>query len=324
MKNRALNLILLIAFVVLPSVVLAGDFEGPLHIKNSHPLFLAMGSPELLSAKTGNSASVGLTYASTYMPDRSQAWSFGVDLETAVLDLRLKKVLANGLEVSIDLPLISNNSGVLDGPLASYHNAFGFPDYGRSERPKNEFLFQVTRNGKTVIQGENGGISLGDIRLGIKKELYSGGPLISLQGFVNLPTGDPDTGYGSGRVNGGASVLLNKALNSTVMAYFNAGFGIIDTLAAQESVKLKNYLYGGAGVEWALSGKWRLNAQFFAQQSPLRTTGVRDIDTTSSLLSLGGRYRVGKQSAIGISLTEDPSTAGAPDFMVALDYTYHF
>ncbi len=44
----------------------------------------------------------------------------------------------------------------MDDLLRSYHNAFGFPDYGRSNRPDNEFLYEVSRNAVLVIKGESG------------------------------------------------------------------------------------------------------------------------------------------------------------------------
>lgn len=302
----------------------AADFEGPLHIRNSHPMFLATGSPSLISAEPENALQLDFTYSSTYMLDRSQNWFFGIDLEAAVLEIGLKKKIGDSTELSLDVPVISYNSGFLDSPLASYHKAFGFADYGRSERPLNDFLFNVTRDGREVFQGKSGEIALGDIRIGVKRALTLKDPLISIQAFANLPSGDPDRGYGSGRINGGAALLLNKRLGSKVMAYLNAGYGLIDRIEAKESVSLRNYLYGGAGVEWACSKKVLLNGQVFFQQSPFRDTGVRDIDTVSSVLSFGGRYRLGGKSTLGFSFSEDPTTAGAPDFMVGFDYKYRF
>ncbi len=35
---------------------------------------------------------------------------------------------------------ISFNSGFMDAFLSSFHKTFGFPDYGRSGRPGNDFL----------------------------------------------------------------------------------------------------------------------------------------------------------------------------------------
>jgi hypothetical protein len=63
-------------------------------------------------------------------------------------------------------------AGFMDGFLEEYHDTFGFSDYGRSERPKNEFLYEVKRDGALIIQGKSG-VRLGDIRLALKKSLIS-------------------------------------------------------------------------------------------------------------------------------------------------------
>ncbi|NOZ24803.1 MAG: DUF3187 family protein [Nitrospirae bacterium] len=301
---------------------MAAGFEGPLYIRNSLPVFLTLGSPSMLSAAGEDSVDVDLTYSSTYIVADSSEWSFGFDLEAAIMDIRLRKlILDDSMEVGIDIPVLSFNSGFLDGFLETYHDAFGFPDYGRSRRPPNDFLFEVTRGSDTVVTGESGGIALGDIRIGLKKTVYGGDPLVSVYGYVELPTGDPGDGYGNGALDASVALLVNKAVGGSVMTYFNAGAVFTGGLRAEENVDLEDYLYGGAALEWRCSGRVSLNAQFFIQGSPFGSTGIRAIDEVSTILSFGGRYRTGS-GALELSFSEDTNTAGAPDFMIGLGYRY--
>ena len=56
-----------------------------------------------------------------------------------------------------------------------------------------------------------------------------------------------------------------------------------------------------------------------AQSSPYPDTDISQIDTPGVLLVLGGRYSAGSGS-YELSLTEDPNTSGAPDFVLNATY----
>jgi hypothetical protein len=59
------------------------------------------------------------------------------------------------------------------------------------------------------------------------------------------------------------------------------------------------------------------------QSSPYPETGIRQVDSLSILLILGGRYYFDR-SALEFSLTEDPNTAGAPDFTLNVAYAWKY
>jgi hypothetical protein len=134
-------------------------FEGPLQVKNQFPLFLDVDAPFLETASIENSFSANFSYSSVYLVRESSEWSIGLDMEIAELDLRFRKNIKDFIEVGVDLPFLSFNSGFMDDFLRSYHNAFGFPDYGRSNRPDNEFLYEEgQKRGRFYL--ENAGDSI--------------------------------------------------------------------------------------------------------------------------------------------------------------------
>jgi hypothetical protein len=317
---------LTILFVLIFTTAPAWSFEGPLVIKNGQPLYAALNSPSLVSAEPENTLNINFSYSSTYLVDGSQDWFVGFDLEAAMLDIQYKRVVADGLELGFDVPVIRYGSGFLDSEIDSYHSLIGLPNaYGRRDRPRNNFLLDITHSGTEVIRGRPSHSALGDIMLEAKKNLYhNDSSSISVQTFLNLPTGDPDNGYGSGRVNGGIAALINEQVRKDVMVYANAGFGLLHELAALEHVELKNYYYGGAGFEWIFSPKVLLNLQMIVQSSPFPKTGIVGIDNPSMMASFGGRYIFDDRSSFGLSVTEDPNVAGAPDIMMGFDYRHKF
>jgi len=324
MKKTPLCFAIIIYF--LATIASAGDFSGPLAIKNGHPLYAALGSPSLVSAEPDNSIDINFSYSSSYLVAGPGDWHFGIDMETALLDVNLKHSAGKELEVGIDLPIIRYGAGFMDDFIDTYHRVLGMAGaYGRHDRPRNEFLLDVTSHGKQVIHGEPGETKLGDVMLEIKKVIFSQGMnVVSVQGFLNLPTGDPDSGQGSGRTNGGGAVLINMGLRSELMLYANAGIGLIEKLKALQEVNLKNYYYGGAGLEWRYSERLSLDLQMFIQSSPFPTTEEDSIDFASMMSSVGGRYKIDAASSFGVAVTEDPFAAGAPDFMMSIDYRHGF
>ncbi len=298
-------------------------FEGPLQVKNQFPLFIYLNAPYPESAATGDSFYAGLSHSSVFMTKNSQNWSVNLDMEITELNLRLKKVIPGFFEFGIEVPVVVSASGFMDGFLESYHKTFGFSDYGRDTRPANSFLYEVRRDGAVVIQGRNGDIGIGDLRLTAKREIRSNDPVISIRAEVELPTGSASQGQGSGSIDTGLTLLLDKKISERIISYWNAGVIFPGVLRAKEAVALRTSFYGGAAIEAAIWNHFSLIVQAMFQTSPFPKTDIGSIDRVAALLTFGGRYSSGKNS-LEFSLTEDPNTAGAPDVTFNLTYRRRF
>ena len=294
-------------------------FDGPLQVRNQFPLFLYLNTPYLESALVENSFSASLSYSSLNLVENSSEWDIGLDMEIAELDLRFRKNIRDFIELGIELPILSFSSGFMDGFLNSYHDAFGFPDYGRSNRPDNEFLYEVRRNRDLVVKGKNGHIGIGDIRLTFKKPLLNSDPAISIKGDIELPTGDAKAGYGNGSIDAGISVLMDKKLSEYFKSYLNIGAVFPGNLRGHEEINLREFFYGGAAIEASFWKNISLIGQVFVQGSPFPKTDISSVDRLAVLLSLGGRYSSGNNN-FEFSLTEDPNTSGAPDFTLNFSF----
>ena len=310
-----LIIISLILFVSSP----ASSFEGPLQVNNLFPIFLHADQPYLEKAGMESSMSYSLSHSSTYTVQSSGHWDIFLDMEITGLNLRYKRIIKDVAEFDMDVPVLIIGGGFMDGTLADYHNAFGFPDYGRSARPENDFLYEVRRDGNLIVKGRSG-LRLGDIRLAVKKPLItSDGFILSVRGDLELPFGNAREGYGSGSMDAGLALLLDKKITDIIMTYANLGVAFPGDVRGYEKLDLKNFVYGGAGVE-AYIGK---GVSFLAQiqgQSPIYPeTDLLAVDRDAYLLVIGGRYKTGKRS-FDLSLTEDINTSGAPDFILNLTY----
>jgi hypothetical protein len=318
-KSIFLILFVFLLFLSLPSFA----FEGPLRVKNQFPLFLHLDAPVLESAVTENSFSAALSHSSVFLTRNSANWSVDLDMELTELDLRFKKVIPGLFEVGLEIPILSLESGFMDGFLDSYHKTFGFPDYGRDARPVNSFLYEVRRNGALVVQGKNGEIGIGDVLLTLKREILKNDPAVSIRAEIELPTGDASDGHGSGGIDTGLTLLVDKRISERFMSYWNAGVIFPGSLRARDEVALRTSFHAGAGVEAAIWKHFSLLGQIMFQTSPFPKTDIGSVDRIAALLTFGGRYASGKNS-LEFSLTEDPNTAGAPDVTFNLTYKRRF
>ncbi len=157
----------------------------------------------------------------------------------------------------------------------------------------------------------------------LKKEITEADPVISVLADIELPTGNARVGYGNGSYDTGVALLLDKDLGVSTRLYGNIGAVFPGDLRAYQTVTLNDFYYAGAGVEIRPWERWGLLAQLTAQTSPFPHTGIYQIDDTGMLLVMGGRY-YGQNGSCEFSLTEDPTTAGAPDFILNVTYKKKF
>ncbi|MEW6187678.1 MAG: DUF3187 family protein [Thermodesulfobacteriota bacterium] len=326
LMKRSLPAIGLFAVLWLIRSSLPGSLcAGPLEIKNQFPLSLHLNTPYPESAEIRDTFRVQLFYSSIFFMRENPTWSIRMDFETTELVFSLRKCLSDSLEAGLDLPFLSFNSGFMDRGLEWYHTTFGFANYGRSSRPANQFLYRIRKNQDLLLEGEQGGAGLGDLRISGKKVLWKhkNQPLLSLKTSLELPTGDPNKGYGNGGVDWGISVQLEKKLGRLLQANLNLGLVAPGDLKTSPLIDLRTYYYGCIGVEAEATPAFSLLGQFSVQTSPFPTTGIKRMDNPALMFSLGARYQLGR-TFWECALTEDLNGSGAPDFIFGFSFKQKF
>jgi hypothetical protein len=314
---------LLIAVLLLCCPQAAQAFDGPLQVRNQLPLLLGLAPPYLEGAGVRDSLSISLTHSSISVVESSTDWSYYVDIELTELDVQLRKSMGSRTEVGLQVPVLRPTGGFFDPPLADFHRFLGMGDYGRSERPDNTFLYTVAHDGKPAVQGVNDRTGIGDISLTLKRQLRTSAPVISVLGTIEAPAGDARTGYGSGSWDFGVSLLSDWDLAPAYRLYAMTGVVFPGDIKGYQTIPLHTYGYAGIGLEAAWWERFHVIVQTVVASSPLPDTGIWQLDWPGILLTFGGRYAFGR-SSIEFSLTEDPNTAGAPDFMANMGWTVKF
>ena len=296
---------------------------GPLHVQNRYPLylmFLTPGPDTPNVIETGRLlVSLSADYTSLYIDEQSRDWSVLMDMEMTVVDLGLTYGVTQRMNLSLKLPFISMNGGFLDKPLASYHDFFGFPDYGRPDGPVDEFGYQLTVDGDAWFDAQPGGLHPGDGVVSAKIQLAGGdnaqGLCSSLLAVLKIPTGDSGHGFGSGQYDQ-ALMILNRYRQSPLILYLNPGVILLsDPETDGADVSVNNMMTILTGIEYEASDRWSWVGQLNYLTSPLAHTGIPQLDQDSLELALGFCLSLSDRSVLEFAFCED-LTRSAPDFTV--------
>ena len=326
-------LLALFLFFSLPATV--QSFSGPLQVKNQFPIFIHANQPYLEKAIPETSFSASLSHSSVFTVQSSGAWVIDMDMELTELNLRYKHHISSIGEFGIDLPFIKFADGFLDGFLESFHDLIGVPDlYGRSSRPKDDFLYEIRHGQFTDLLAERGsgvpgntavvlgrtGTGIGDIRLTFKRPLIvSERYTLSIKGDLELPTGDAKEGYGNGSADAGVYILYDRLLTDNILSYWNIGAVFPGDVNGYMNIDLNNFIYGATSLEIDISQTWDILFQLQAQSPIYPETDLLAVDENAYLLVFGCRYYKDNNS-FEFSITEDLNSTGAPDVTANLSY----
>jgi hypothetical protein len=318
MKSSCRAAVVILLFFLYP-ISSAMSFEGPFQVKNLYPVFLHADQPYLEKASVEHSMSCSLSHSSTYTVQESEDWVIHLDMEITEINFRYKRTIKDFIEFDLDIPVLIIGSGFMDGFLEDYHDAFGFGDYGRSQRPNNKFLYEVRKDGDLIIEGKSG-TRFGDIRVALKAPLISSDALnVSIKADIEIPVSNAKQGFSNGSLDAGASILIDRSITEKIMTYWNFGVVFPGDVRGYEKINLKNFIYGGAAIEVDTGRGVHLMTQLLGQSSIYPETDLQAVDRDAYLIVFGGRYRKEGKS-MELSLTEDLSTSGAPDFIINLTY----
>lgn len=254
--------------------------------------------------------------------------SFLFDFELTRANVALQYGWLDRLAVGLEIPMLYTWKGFLDEPIKAFEDATGFKRTIRFARRQHLFSYLLQKDGRTVLRGTSGAIGIGDIAVSAKALLREEGhlaPAIAGRFALKLPTGDDDRALGSGEVDIGLGVALEKTLGPARL-YFNAGLTIptgepfagtgIDSLPM-----LSGFLTG----EYRLTERFSLLAQFNGVSPPVRNTGL-DIDNPTFEILAGFSWVIpGLPVVWQAGLMEDlNNTNRTADFALFMSWSMFF
>jgi hypothetical protein len=226
--------------------------------------------------------------------DQHDADAFLFDFELTRANLALQYGVFDRLAIGLEIPLLYTWKGFLDEPIKAFEEVTGFKRSIRFDRRQHLFSYIVQKDGKNALQGTSGAVGIGDIAIAAKALFGEEGqlaPAIAGRFALKFPTGDDDRALGSGALDVGVGLALEKTFRP-VHLYFNTGLTIptgnpfagtgIDSLPM-----LSTFLTG----EYRLTERFSLLLQFNGVTPPVRNSGL-DIDHSTFEILAGFNWAI--------------------------------
>lgn len=273
------------------------------------------GPPVLAAGKSSWQAT--LDWSSEYYEDANSRESLVLDAESQRLALGWRRgiggsvVSVDGLEWSVELPLLFTGGGALDSLIEGWHGFFGLPNGGRENAPSDRHRIRYTRDGTTVVDLAEGDSGLGDLRLGLGAAL---GERLALRALLQLPTGEAETLRG-GHLGGALWADYRLPLDALESSRLTLSAGVSASDTGGPLGDQQEPLAGLAGAALELPLFWELRgiAQFNFHSALYRDSGLAPLDGPSGQLAFGLQLPWAG-GALRLGVQEDVFVHTAPDF----------
>jgi len=327
----------LAALLVVPEASAAGEHArlGPFPQRVRHPLYLMFLQPTPTRAALLAPGSIQVDVNGDWS-NVFEKWSrrrqegrhhSNLDMEILRLGTTVRFGLPWGLEVGIEVPLLTMTGGVADGAIQSWHKAINVENGGRNFVEDFTWSWDVRVPGKFHhVVDEPVVMALGDVVVDLQGQILRpspGVPGVAGRFLVKLPTGVPERGTGSGTPDVGVLVVAEHG-----WGFFNL-YGHLGVLALGREGQLANIIRTAA-VTWAFTMEfnlvpgWSLLAQFQGHSSFVKEFVHPFIKKSPMGLMFGTRARIGpvdvalamEQDILNGDPTADITLVGSMGFTV--------
>lgn len=326
------SLLAILPFICLASSQSLAEGPTPFPLRNQSPLIQLFGLPPAPTELTpaGHWAgSFNIDVSSNFQTEDDDPDEFlWLDGETYRYTLTLDYGVNDKLNVAVDIPYLQHRNGFLDGFIEGWHDVFGLPQGGRDNYPHDQLHYEYRRNGETRLLLDEPAEGLGDVRLSALYRLWRDAHNSALlQLSLELPTGDSDKLLGSGSYDlavAGQLRHLGTWFDRPLAVY--GGLGVMgmtdgDIIAEQQRSVV---LFGHCGVGWQAWRPVDLKLQLDGHSSFYSDSDLRELNSPSLQLAIGGAIHWNQANNIDLAVTEDVVVDTAPDVSFHLGWRHLF
>lgn len=309
----------------------AAEGYGPFPTRNFQPIqLMVLGMPGDRAAALKKGAldvRIELADTSTVFNDRTGSTTATMKFDQVRSGIFLRYGLADRFEVGIEVPALYRYQGILGGAINQTERLTSGLAPARRALEKTDFVYNLTRNGRTQFSGGDRDLGLGDTTLFSKYQMLLEGenrPAVSLRLAVKAPTGDSGRFFGSGHTDLGAGLAVEKKVAAHWILYGNVN-GILPT-GSIAGLGLQPVVSGLVAAEYLWSPAASFEVQFDYYSSPFHGTGSPVLDQGVTEIVAGFNYRLRNNLLWQVYGVEnvDFIRGAAADFTLSTVMTYRF
>lgn len=303
---------------------MGAEDNGPINIRNQFPPDLFFLFPTFESARIlePGELEVGTSAVYSSVLDREVEGTalLFMDMEVLRWTLKGRWGVWDRLDTDVEIPFLYFTGGFLDPLIKAFHNVFGFSQGGRDEVPDNQFRYDTIVDGAPLYHvAKPGRFAISDMVLNARYRLHSDEgrwPAIVLKASVKLPTGSSAGGFGSGHLDYGGSLLIEKDW-ARFSAYGNIGAVIPGSLAgANPSLETQPFAVGAVAGEYRFTDWVSLVLQLDANTTPYARAPFQLL--RKHAIEIGGGFRFKAWGHGSLELGFVDGFGSVPDFTTSL------
>jgi hypothetical protein len=313
------------------SIAAAADGSGPIAIRNQFApgLFFLYPTPEAARVLESGRFEIGTNAAYSSVFNKSMEGTSELFMEFEVLRWTFKARLGiwDRLDADVEVPFLYFSGGFLDQFVKDYHGFFGFPQGGRDKAPDDQFHYEVSQNGKLLYHIPKAGtFTISDMVLNARYRVHSEEkvwPGMVFKTSVKFPTGSSSGGFGSGHLDYGGFLLVEKNW-SRFSAYGNAGAVIPGSLAGTDSSVLEPqpfWVFVVAG-EYRFTDWFSMVLQLDDNSRSYRRSPLSLLIKNAAELGGGFRFKAWEHGSLEAGFVD--GFGSVPDFTASLDVKWLF
>lgn len=295
-------------------------FRGPADVTNERPyhlLFLAFSPEDANTLPPGRSlVGVQLDIANDLLlPDPKLGAVVQEDTETQKLTLKYRRGVGKNTDVTVRVPVIARNGGVLDNLVKLYHTGVGLinssPDVfvGRPHVPSYRSILRFYRPDGTAVVDAHPAAGLGDVSFIVKRTFVSGPRNgVALRLGLKVPTGNAGELLGSGGVDGGLDVDFATRLRGRRLVFVNLGYVVMQKDRQIATAATHQYQYA-VGMEWLVRTRSSIVLQTEGSSVVVRT-GNTHADAPPAILALAYKHQANANTTYTFSFIENGDIFG--------------
>lgn len=297
----------------------------PLVVTNLSPLASLRALPSQRSADVSEGLAVDahLAFASHFVAQSSGAEALFLDGETTRFELTTRYGFGDRWDVSLMLPWVSQDGGFLDPIINGWHDFFGMSDGGRSQFPEDQLRYRWQAPGVDVDHVTSAA-GLGDLQLAVNRVLWAGErEQVALGAGYQFATGNAEDFTGSGAGDAWVVLRFTGRQHSRLPLSWHGQIGYTragdtDLLGPDQN---RNLWFAGLAVDWALSPRWSLLAQYDGHAG-LADSSLDALGDSAAMLSFGARWQATPRWGVELSFVEDIVVESAPDIIFQATVRY--
>jgi len=232
---------------------------------------------------------------------------FLLDGEITRSTLTVEHGLTPRWQVGLEVPLLTRGGGTMDHFINAFHQALGFPPYGRDRVPEGVFQFIFLHGPhRWIDQQQETTSGLGDVTLRAKVRLAeeeNRRPAVAASLALKLPTGTGSQ-RSSGHTEAGLAAHATRRFRRSSFTV-SGGYYWLGSLNRLPGLPIADVQSVTLAWERHWSTRRSVVLQYAFNTSPLRRAGAGDLSDPSHEILLGYRHRLWPNGSLECSLTEN-------------------